>query len=305
MSLLLPLLFLASPVVALDCGVDQRPFAHHGGETCIPVDPQWIVTLHDQNGLLPLMELGVRPVGSAGLLADDGSHVFRRMQGHDTDGIAFVGAYGEPDAEAVAALAPDLIIATPRDDLARFSAIAPTIAIDVHGQSLDVGLRQFADAVNRLTEADALAATYQTRLAEVRQALAPVLAQATISFIDYDPAARNFWVVDNAQAFGMVFERLGVTRPAADAASIAYAEPRSLESLADHLADVMFVMVWDAAEGGSDTLAAFLDEPVVQTLPVAQAGQVFALDGSAKVGSSWAKPVKGLAQLSAILSQED
>ncbi len=96
-------------------------------------------------------------MGSAGRLNDDGSHLYRRMQGYDTSGIAFVGAYGEPDAEAVAALAPDLIIATPFDDLSVFSAIAPTIAIDVHGQPLDVGLRQFADAVNRLPEAEAVA----------------------------------------------------------------------------------------------------------------------------------------------------
>lgn len=300
---LIPLLLAASPALALDCDPGQRPFAHHGGETCIPADPQRIVTLQDQNGLLPLMELGVRPVGSAGRANADGTHVFRRMQGHDTGGIAFVGAYGEPDAEAVAALSPDLIIATPWDDLSVFSAIAPTIAIDVHGQPLDQGLRQFADAVNRSGEAEVLAAAYEARLSAVQAALAPVLAQATVSIIDYDPDARTFWVVDNAQAFGMTFDRLGLIRPAADSANFSAEEARSLESLADHAADVIFVMVWDAAEGGSDTLSAFLSEPVVQTLPAAQAAQVFALDGSAMVGAAWAKPMNGLDQVAAILSQ--
>lgn len=296
------LLVAATPAFALNCPGGQRAFAHHGGETCIPAEPQRIVTLQDQNGLLPLMELGVTPVGSAGFLNDDGSHVFRRMEGYATDTVAFVGSHMAPDAEAVAALAPDLIIATPWDDPSVYSAIAPTIVIDVHGQPLDAGLRQFADAVNRLPAAETLAAAYEARLAEVRAALAPVLDAATVTIIDFDPDARNFWVVDNAQAFGMVFDRLGVIRPAADAAHFGAEEPRSLESLADHAADVVLVMVWDAAEGGSDTLAAFLAEPVARTLPAVRAGQVFALDGSAMVGSAWAKPINGLEQVAEILS---
>ena len=295
----------ATPALALDCAEGQRVFAHHGGETCIPADPQRIVTLQDQNGLLPLMELGVTPVGSAGRLNDDGSHVFRRMQGYNPSAVAFVGAYGEPDAEAVAALAPDLIIATPWDDLSVFSAIAPTIAIDVHSQPLESGLMQFADAVNRLPEAQALQAAYEARLADAKAALADEIAATTVTVIDFDPDARNFWVVDHVQAYGMVLERLGLIRPVADIANFAAEEPRSLESLADHAADIILVTVFDASEGGSDTLAAFLAEPVVQTLPAAQAGQVFALDASAMVGSAWAKPMNGLDQVQAILSRPD
>lgn len=305
LAALAALLLPTAPALALDCAEGQRPFAHHGGETCIPETPQRIVTLQDQNGLLPLMELDVRPVGSAGRLNDDGSHVFRRMQGYDTTGIAFVGAYGEPDPEAVAALAPDLIIATPWDDLSVYSAIAPTIAIDVHDQPLSAGLMQFADAVGRLDAAKALAARHDLKLAEARERIGPAIGQATVSIIDFDPDARNFWVVDNAQAFGMVFGGLGLIRPAADKAHFGADEPRSLESLGDHAADVIFVMVWDATEGGSDTLSAFLAAPVVQTLPAVQAGQVFALDGSAMVGAAWAKAVNGLDQVSAILSRPD
>lgn len=52
---------------------DTREVTHAAGTTEIPVDPQRIVTTTDQNALLPLLELEVRPVGSAGLLADDGS----------------------------------------------------------------------------------------------------------------------------------------------------------------------------------------------------------------------------------------
>jgi hypothetical protein len=39
-----------------------------------------------------------------------GFQTFRRTEGFDTSGIEFVGAYGEPNAEAIAALEPDLIV---------------------------------------------------------------------------------------------------------------------------------------------------------------------------------------------------
>jgi hypothetical protein len=80
-------------------------------------------------------------------------------------------------------------------------------------------------------------------------------------------------------------------------------EASSLETLPDHAADVILVMIWETAEGGTDTLKAFLSEPAVQTLLVVQSGQVFALDGSAMVGSALAKPIDGLDQIESILSQ--
>jgi iron complex transport system substrate-binding protein len=67
--------------LALDCEPGLRPFTHPAGETCIPENPQHIVTLQDQNGLLPLPELGVTPVRSAGHVLEDGSQVFRRTEG--------------------------------------------------------------------------------------------------------------------------------------------------------------------------------------------------------------------------------
>jgi len=85
-------------------------FEHSAGTTDVPVDPQRIVTTTDQNALLPLLELGVEPVASAGLVGDDGSQSFRRVDGYDTSAVEFVGAYGEPNLEAMAAQRPDLIL---------------------------------------------------------------------------------------------------------------------------------------------------------------------------------------------------
>lgn len=87
-----------------------RAFEHSQGTTEIPTRPARIVTITDQNALLPLLELGVIPVGSAGLVGDDGTKKFRRTEGFDASGVTFVGSYLEPNVEAIAELRPDLIV---------------------------------------------------------------------------------------------------------------------------------------------------------------------------------------------------
>ncbi len=110
-----------------------RPFEHSQGTSQVPTSPKRIVTTTDQNALLPLLELGVRPVASAGLLADDGTQMFRRTEGFDTTGIEFIGEYGEPNAEAIAAQRPDLILGYEFDSdyYDTLAAIAPTVMIQI------------------------------------------------------------------------------------------------------------------------------------------------------------------------------
>lgn len=55
----------------------------------------------------------------------------------------------------------------------------------------------------------------------------------------------------------------------------------------------------------SFALLGSLAAPVVQSLPVVQAGQFFVLDGSAMVGSDWAKAANGLDQIAEVLLRDD
>ena len=163
----LPFAVLAFALVAAACGSDDTDeaaatdttegsaetvaFEHSEGSTDVPTDPQRIVTTTDQNALLPLLELGVTPVASAGLIGDDGSQTFRRTEGFDTSGIEFVGAYGEPNAEAIAAQRPDLIVGYEFDSdyYDTLSGIAPTVLIQIFDRPLDEALMDFARLVNR------------------------------------------------------------------------------------------------------------------------------------------------------------
>ena len=83
-------------------------------------------------------------------------------------------------------------------------------------------------------------------------------------------------------------------------------ENKSLELISDHTADVMMFLTFDADDGGNSTaFDDFLSEPIVQALPVAQAGQIYVLDGSQMVGSAWGKIMNGMDQVAAVLLDPD
>lgn len=302
------LLFFALPAFSLECQEGFRPFTHAAGEDCIPKEPQRIVTLQDQNGLLPLMELGVKPIGSAGHINSEGKQIYRRMEGYDTTGVKFVGVYRGPDKEAVASLQPDLVIASPwpKDAYETYSAIAPTIIIDMFNQPLEDALFQFAEAVNRTERAKKLQAALNAKAVTVRKKLGDRMDQTTISAITREYDGPGFYGIEPTQAFGAIRRALNPVMTPAEADWSTQRANKSLEVLGEHVADVMFFLTFDADEGGnSDEFSDFIKLPIVQALPVVQAKQLFVLNGSTMVGSAWGKIENGLDQISSVLLQED
>lgn len=102
----------------------------------VPLHPQRIVSLHDLDITIPLIELGVLPVASHGRTRPDGSHFLRSsglLTGVDFDNspIRFIGT-ADIDIEAVAAARPDLIITEPgrNTPIEQLEKIAPTVSID-------------------------------------------------------------------------------------------------------------------------------------------------------------------------------
>lgn len=102
----------------------------------VPVHPQRIVSLHDLDITIPLIELGVPPVASHGRTRPDGSHFLRssaQLTGIDfaNSDIQFIGT-ADIDLEAVAAAKPDLIITEPNRNvpIEQLAKIAPTVSID-------------------------------------------------------------------------------------------------------------------------------------------------------------------------------
>ncbi|MFC3852266.1 ABC transporter substrate-binding protein [Salinispirillum marinum] len=301
-------LIFATPVWAQDCTEGYRLFAHAAGEDCIPVNPQRIVTLQDQNGLLPLMELGVQPIASAGHINGNGEQVYRRMQGYDTSGVTFIGTYREPDFEAVAAQQPDLIIASPwpAEAYEMYSKIAPTIVIDMFSNDLEVALYQFADAVNRTERAQSLEAELQQKVAELRATLGDRLDSTTLSIIAPEYQGDGFYAVEPTQAFGAIRRALDPVMSPPERTWAIDRNAKSIESLGEHTADVMFLITYDADQSGNSTsFDDFVSRPLVCALPVYRAGQFYPLNGGEMVGSAWGKIMNGLDQIAEVLLQDD
>ncbi|HXV94249.1 MAG TPA: ABC transporter substrate-binding protein [Pseudonocardia sp.] len=283
----------AAPAAAPATEPATREFTHAFGTSSIPAAPQRIVTTTDQNALLPLLELGVTPVGSAGLVAEDGTRTFRRTEGFDTAGIEFVGAYGEPNAEAIAALGPDLIVGYEFDEdfAAVLDRIAPFVGVQVFGRRLADALMDFADLTGRTDVAAGLRDAYDARVAALRAELGRRHPGLTVSLLTtYEPGLFGF--ADNGQAIGTVAHDLDLGRPAAqsgvDRLGETTAEDVSLELLGEHDADVVLVVDF-SGDDGDTTTRDLVSQPVWQQLSAARNGQLHVIDGSLTVGAAWAR----------------
>ncbi|WP_273505992.1 ABC transporter substrate-binding protein [Fulvimarina manganoxydans] len=173
------------PFAALLCALLAAPFAALGGERQvtddtgrvveIPAEPKRVVVMHEPLLGLPLIDLGLEPVGSYGR-ADDGSTLsavdfIDTVMGEDRAKPEGFGPFGRIDLERLRALEPDLIIGTERDvDKAeQLSTIAPTYLQTVstgrvHGFGVE---KDLADLVGRQDAYADRLNTYETRLAEV------------------------------------------------------------------------------------------------------------------------------------------
>ncbi|MEM1302069.1 MAG: ABC transporter substrate-binding protein [Pseudomonadota bacterium] len=178
---------LATPAAALECADGTRAFAHMGGETCIPAEPQRIIGLHDQSVTLTLVELGAPVVGSHGRIDDSGALYLRSVDllfglDFENSGISYAGTWEQMDFEGMAAMEPDLIIGREWEmaDREKYEAIAPTVFI-ANSTSEPMNFpRDIADAAGVLDTYDRQLGIYQANLERARFAL-PDVQGATYS----------------------------------------------------------------------------------------------------------------------------
>lgn len=141
----------------------------------IPTRPLRIVSLQDLAITVPLLELGVTPVGSHGRTTADGKPFIRSsavLTGIDFDNsdIKFVGNL-PADVEAVAALEPDLILTTPWQTapVEQLEAIAPTLVLDDSMRG-DLGMHDIlAELTGTQDRLAVLKRRYQGQIAQIKR----------------------------------------------------------------------------------------------------------------------------------------
>ncbi|MHA7209028.1 siderophore ABC transporter substrate-binding protein [Arthrobacter sp. MDT1-65] len=266
--------------------------AHAQGTTEVPVDPGTVFTF-DLGALDTLDALGVEVAGvPQGTLPAQLS----AYEGGDTTNI---GSMKEPDFEAIAAAAPDLIIISGRvaDSYDELSEIAPTIDLSVDAADPLASFTGHTESLGRIfgaedEVADRLAAL-DARITETKDAAASagdglVLMTSAGEVTAYGAGSR----------FGLIHDVLGV-EPAAEVKSEGtHGEAVSFEYIAEIDPAHLFVIDRDAAVGEAGAAgSAVLDNELVNGTEAARNDDVTYLDSA-----SWYLIGYGLNNLDAMVS---
>ena len=265
-----------------DAAAFPRRIEHVHGTTEIPARPQRVATVSWVNQDVALA-LGVVPVGMAAV--EFGGNAEKSTDWFDaklaeTEGAERPMTWSEADgidAEAIAAVRPDLILAVysgiTKEDYERLSKIAPVLAhpkdVPAFGTSWQDSTRMIGEALGREAEADALVADVEGRIAEAAERH-PDLKGATFVYGTVDPSAADqisvYTDVDNRPKF---LEALGMEQAPAVAENApqdqAFFFTWSPER-ADELESDVFVS-WALDE---EVAAAIEQDPLLSRIPAVQ-----------------------------------
>jgi iron complex transport system substrate-binding protein len=253
-------------------GVFPRTVRHAMGETVIETRPQRVVVL-DSDALNAVAELGVRPAGYAETAA-------QTLPDYLADAVADsakVGLIAEPDLEQIAALRPDLILSNKGrhpDIYDELAAIAPTVYGDSGGIAWRQNFELYAQALGVEEAGAATVLAYEERVRHLNELLPT--ERPAVSLIRVRRDALRYYLRVNFAA--QVLEDLGFPRPALQNVEDVLVDEVSLERLRDYNADAGLLIV--AFDGGVDSerSRALREDPLWQSLPAVQEGQVLAGD---------------------------
>ncbi len=258
----------AEPSVA--AGADTTTTVEHAmGTTEVPADVERVVVL-DTGELDAVVSLGVVPVGA---VTTDVSTSVVEYLGPELADVEPVGTIGTPNLEAIAALRPDLILSNTvrHEDLYdELSAIGPTVFADDVGDTWKQTLLLAGEAMGEQQQAETLIADYETRAAEVGDAVTggdP--ASLEVSVVRFLPGQIRLYTPTSF--IGTVLADAGFSRPPSQQEGDTFVEA-SAEQLADADGDVVFTSVYgDPADTDRATVTA---GPVWQNLEAVQRGDV-------------------------------
>ncbi|WP_233580683.1 ABC transporter substrate-binding protein [Streptomyces triticirhizae] len=173
-------------------GAAGRTVAADNGEITVPEHPERVVVT-DNYGVWMLFDVGLVPVGVPEgtalrtALPDD---IYRAVSEATT-----IGVPGEPNAQAIATLEPDLILDQFYEQKTReLATIAPVVYFNWadSGSLWHEQAERVADAVNRADRLAAVRTEYRDRLAEVRETHAEQIAASTWAPVSGGPNGTFF-----------------------------------------------------------------------------------------------------------------
>ncbi len=242
---------------------------HTMGETCVPNQPQRIVTL-SLSTLGNVLALGVKPIGTTNEYYREEN--FLRTS-YKTDEIKLVGLE-RPNLEAILLLKPDLIIGVDwfQSIYPQLSKIAPTVLGEMEYSNWKKHLTFVAEALGKQEVEKALWNRYNRRIEELKLALGTHYQDKKISFIYINGKQIS---IDVKNSFvGSIMNDANLPRPTSQNIESPYgAENISLEELEKADGDVLFVATF--ASGGKQFLEKKQQNPLWQKLKAVQKNHVY------------------------------
>jgi iron complex transport system substrate-binding protein len=188
-------------------GVFPRTIRHGTGVTELRRQPQRVLPL-DSGELDSVVQLGLKPIGYL-------DHDPRLMPDYLVEalkGLPTVGTLAEPNLEAVASLAPELMLTSKirHEQLAdRLKAIGPVVYGDRTGVVWKQNFALYARAMGRETQADATVREYEARVKALNARLPT--PRPTISVVRVTATHLRYY--QRANYSGTILNDLGFPRP--------------------------------------------------------------------------------------------
>lgn len=265
---------------AAACEADFRSVEDANGlAVCVPQNPQRVIALMESD-LDALLALGIEVIGTTNGRGQ--STAPRYLEDHLGD-IAIVGEFYNPNLELVLELAPDLILFGGFNDpdvLAQLNEIAPTVNTFLNGESWQSHLLRVGEVMNMSDEAEAFIATYDERVAAIRENLGE---NSGAQFIVARWSAEGPQIMAPITFSSLVLLDLGLTAPDEIPdlqAGHPHSAPLSLETVDILDVDWAFIGTLGAEGDAVEALEAAIENPIFQSLQVVQNEHVVFIDGS-------------------------
>ena len=258
---------------AQECAADQRLFESEtivGGSVCVPETPTRVVVLDPFYNLQMGLELGLPIVGSA----TSGSAFPAALTDEQVERITDVGQFDAPNLEVITELNPDLILADAffhESNGEALSAIAPTVLVAT--PNWKEYFRTIAGAAGVAEGAETAFDVYEART----EAISERLKGVELSFVRLIPGGFQVYVEGpSAYAPFSVLQDAGVARPPFETAEDDTVLKRpDWEGLTNLEGDVLFYVVGGGHDspGGRDLEDEVISNPIWQALPAVQTGE--------------------------------
>ncbi len=248
-----------------------RTVRHELGETKIPARPQRVVAVTDGAELASLLALGVTPVGF-GKRNEPIRPWIKEKGGDKIDSYRLAGQ--EVSFERLAAWRPDLIVVqngfATKENLARYTAIAPTVATSFIDWR--ESLRQVAEATGTTARAAQIVAENEAAVAKAKAALAGRAGLKVQAVTVFD--GPQVYRLNSASPLGKLAPQLGLAPFPAQQSTGEAVEAVSLEKLPEIDADVLLVQDFGGGRAAYDALK---KRDIWKRIPAVAAGRVVEL----------------------------